>query len=471
MKDPPRIILNVVLILVILSGAGFAANKLRLWLRKPEQKEPRRIVPRVLAPPLEPRVNRHVEIGGFGSARPQVRLKIIPQVTGTLIEKAPDFLTGKYVGKEQMLLRIDPTDYHLAVERAEKHVELLNAQLDRLNQEEKNLQQSERIESERRDVAKRKVSRILQLLETGAASDDELDRVKEALLARRAQFQNMTNQLALIGPLRSQLRAELGAARVELKQAQTNLQRCTILSPVTGRVLSCLVEVGERVLAGANCGEIYGTDIMEVPVSISAGDLQWLDRELIDLFKQDQHLPSDESIRAEVRWLGQGLGQLVTWQGHLERIEAGLEAETRTATLIVRVINPQPGSARPSTEGKPILEMNMFCKVTIFGKMLPKVYVLPRRAILADGSVYVVVDGHLEKRQIEVSRLAGEEAMILPGGSLDDGTRVVVGPMGKPVVGMAVEALDSLQDEQKEEPPTSQPHSPAAQTSQEQGEQ
>jgi len=470
MKDTPRIILNVVLVLAILAGATYGANKLGLWRRDLDLKEPRRIVPRVLAPPLQPRVNRHVEIRGFGSARPHVRLKIIPQVTGTLVEKAPDFLTGKYVGKGQVLLRIDPTDYQLAVERAEKRIELLNAQLGRLSREEKNLQQSERIEVERRDVAKRKVSRILQLLETGAASDDELDRVREALLARRAQLQNISNQLALIGPSRSQLRAEIAAAGVELRQAQTNLQRCTILSPVTGRVLSRLVEVGERVLAGANCGEIYGTDIMEVPVSISAGDLQWLDRESIDLFKQGRHLPSDESVRAEVRWLGQGLGQSVTWQGYLERIEAGLEAETRTATLIVRVINPQSGSARPSNDGKPMLEMNMFCKVTVFGKKLSKVYVLPRRAILADGSVYVVVDGRLEKRQIDVSRLAGEEAMILPGGSLDDGDRVVTGPIPAPVVGMAVEAADSTDDLQKK-PMTAQPESPAVETSEQQAEQ
>ena len=463
MKDSPRIILNVVLILVILSGAGFAANKLGLWIRKPEQKEPRRIVPRVLAPPLQPRVNRHVEIRGFGSARPRVRLKIIPQVTGTLVEKAPDFLTGKYVGKGQVLLRIDPTDYLLAVERAEKRIELVNAQLGRLSQEEKNLQQSERIEAERRDVAKRKVSRILQLLEAGAASDDELDRAKEALLARRAQLQNISNQLALIGPLRSQLRAEIAAAGVELRQAQTNLQRCTILSPVTGRVLSRLVEVGERVLAGANCGEIYGTDIMEVPVSISAGDLQWLDRESIELQQQGTGASQAEPIAAQVSWTRPGTLQSVTWDGCVERIEAGLEAETRTATLVVRVVNskgngssgagpssvsPAAGDGPPPNDGKPMLEMNMFCDVTVLGKKLPRFYVLPRRAILPDGNVYVVVDGRLEKRSVRVARLIGEQATILPDGGLQDGDRVVTGPIPAPVVGMAVEAVDSQQAEQ-----------------------
>ncbi|NIA20612.1 MAG: biotin/lipoyl-binding protein [Anaerolineaceae bacterium] len=466
MKTRLRIILTIVLSLAVLVVAGYTARWMATHVKKAEETRPEMVVPQVLAPPLAPRINEHVRITGLGSARPHIRLKIIPQVTGTVIEKAPGFLSGKYVSKGQVLLRIDPTDYLLAVESAEKQVELLNAQLARLNQEEKNLAESEKIEAERRDVAKRKVSRFLQLLESGAASDDELDQVREALLARRAQLQNITNQLALIGPRRSELQAEVAAAQVELRQARTNLQRCTILSPVTGRVLSCLMEVGERVLAGANCGELFGTEIMEVPVSVAAGDLQWLDRELIDLSGQGRRLPSQRSIRAEVLWLGAAAGRPVRWPGYLERIEAGLEAETRTATLIVRVVNPPPGD-----DGKPMLDVNMFCKVTVLGKKLPKVYILPRSAILADGSVYVVEDGRLRKRQVRLSRLAGEEAMILPGGGLNDGDRVVVGPIAKPVVGMVVEALDSPRDKQTEEPPTPGPDEPAAKAPPKQAEQ
>jgi len=86
----------------------------------------------------------------------------------------------------------------------------------------------------------------------------------------------------------------------------------------------------------------------------------------------------------------------------------------------------------------------MFCKVTIAGRRVPRAFLLPRQAILPDGSVYVVNAGRLHQKPVRPARLTGEEAMLLPGGGIEAGDRVIVGYVPKPVPGMKVEAVDSL---------------------------
>lgn len=454
-----RVLLNIVLSLVVLAVAGLLVYLLFVHRTRPEQRKGGKVIPKVLAPPIRPRLNYRVEIVGYGSARPRVQLEITPQVGGIVVEKAPNFLSGKYVRKGQVLFRIDRTDYDLSVKRAERRIDLIKAQLSQLVQEQKNLTESRKIESERVELAGEQLKKAVKLLEKNAASENEVDLARETLLVRKSQLQKILNSLALIRSQRRRLDAELASAGAELDQAKVNLDRCTLRSPVTGRVLESRIEVGQTARAGGVCGKIYGTDVMEVPVSVLATDLEWLDPELLELCKHGD-LPKNPSrrIKARVEWRRSKNAGPITWVGCVERIEAGLEAKTRTATLVVRVKNPELNN--PDGAAVPMLETNMFCKVTIAGRKVPGAYVLPREAILPDGSVYVavkaaprieflwygkakvVIDYRLHKRPVSVARFTNEEAIILPDGGISESDRVVIGPVAKPVIGRKVKPVD-----------------------------
>ncbi len=428
MKMKPRILLNIVLSILVLAVAGSAVWLLLAYSRQPARRVRPKVIPKVLAPPIKPALERSVEIIGYGSARPHVQLTITPQVTGIVVAKADNFLSGKYVRKGDVLFGIDRTDYDLAVRRAESRIDLLKAQIDRLEQEQKNLTESERIETGLVKLADEQLRKVKRLLEIKAGSENEVDLARETLLGRQRQLQGILSQLALIGPQRRQLAAELASAGVESAQARVNLGRCTITSGVSGRVLNCRVEVGQLVQAGGNCGEIYGSGIMELPISVPATELNWL----LGIDNRDATAEKFDHIKALVKWQQ---SDSVTWSGYLDRIEAGLEAKTRTATLVIRVQNPPPGNA------KEMLKANMFCKAVIVGKTIPKVYVLPRGAILPDGSVYVVVAGRLRSKPVKVARYTGKEVLILPGGGISDGDRVVTGAIVKPVIGMKIKPV------------------------------
>lgn len=467
MRD--KVVANVVLALVVACVAGAIAGYLLWAKRKPKHQAPKKLVPRVLAPVIEPIVDEHVEIVGHGSVRPRVRLEIIPEVSGKVVYRNPNFFSGKTVRKDEILFKIDRTDYEQALRTAKAALALLNAQLKTLDQEKNNLTESEKIERRRLKIAKEKLQRVLELKARGTATDNEVDSAVEVSLSREAALRTILNQLALLGPRRLELEAQIASARAQADQAQTALDRATFPSPVTGRVIDCKLAVGERVQVGSVCGEIYGTELMEVPVSIPAGDLRWMDEKHLAARMRSSATTQPEGdgsssrteepaggpgrIQARVEWLEAGGPGREAWLGCVDRVEAGLEAQTRTATLVVEVRN-----GPPLNSGRGMLDLNMFCKVTVTGRKVAKAFVLPRRAVLPDQSVYIVADGKLARREVTVARYSGEEAMILPGGGVREGQRVCIGFVPKPVLGMSVQAIDSL------EAPTRPPDGGAAAT-------
>ena len=59
-----------------------------------------------------------VTVTAFGTVRPRKQLDITPQVSGVVLEVSPNLISGGFVAEGELLLRIDPRDYELAVERA-----------------------------------------------------------------------------------------------------------------------------------------------------------------------------------------------------------------------------------------------------------------------------------------------------------------------------------------------------------------
>jgi len=430
-----RILVNVAIAVVALAGAGLGARWMIANRPETEVRRPARVVPTVVAPRIYAETHYRAKIIGYGSARARVRLQIIPQVTGEVTDKAPNLLSGQYVRKGQMLFQIDQTDYKLARDSARRNIDLLKTKLRLLYQEKTNKLASRKIETDRLALAEAQLKKAKTLLDRGAGTENEVDSAEETALSRRLQVRLLDNQLALLTHQRAQLEAEIAVAQVQLARAQTDLDRTTIRSPIAGRVLSSSAERFQRVQVGSVCCELYGVKVMEIPISIPADDLSWIEENL--LVPGPAQAKPKKKIDATVHWNVPGNGRVVSWPGaFLQRIESGLEAETRTARLVIQVDNPAPES------GKPVLDLNKFCKVVVDGKIIPKVFLLPREAIQPDGTVFMVTDGKLARRAVQVARFTDETAYVLPGGGLEDGDRVVIRYIPRPVVGTKVRVVD-----------------------------
>jgi len=461
-----RRIVNAVLALVVLGAAGGAAVLLVASRTPPEQQPAPKVVPKVVAPPIEPvAADYRVQLVGFGSARPADRVRVAPQVSGHLTYVAPEFDNGLFAKQDQVLLRIDTTDYEQAWWLALSRMEEIDAQLANLEREATNLAESLRIEDERLALANEERTRAEELFRRNVASESELDAAREQQLARRLQVRTLRNQLALIDPRRRQLEAARLSALTELDKADTALQRCVVRSPLTGRVLSKSVEVNDLVVANAVCGEVYGLARMEVPVSVPAEDLNWVEPDLLEACRKGR-IDEQRRIEATVEWPATGGRQgerlnVKQWDGCVRRVEAGLEEQTRTAVLVVCVQNP-PADTGFATDGAPLedlLDLNMYCRVMVRGRRAPGAFLLPRRAIQPGPAVYVIErdaedQDRLVVREVRVARYTDDQALVLPGGALQPGDRVITSVLPKAIPGMRVDVVNPGGAADRETPST-----------------
>lgn len=250
---------------------------------------------------------------------------------------------------------------------------------------------------------------------------------------------NAEHLLALSGPQIEQAEATLAVAHADLKTAELQLGKMRLSTPFDGHVMNSTLDLGEFVTAGQETASLYGTAVVEIPVAVPLDELRWLPMLSPEHLSPTLHTPAqpDSALpAATAHW--QSGGRDYMWQGEAVRWEAGLDAATRTMTLVIEVRDPW-ASFRPGEH--PALQPGMFCRVEIAGKALSGAVVVPRTALHDGDMVFLAEDGHLARREVRVARFRHDEAILSAG--LQQGDKLVVSVLSAPVVGMKLRALEA----------------------------
>jgi RND family efflux transporter MFP subunit len=323
-----------------------------------------------------------------GEIRARTDIDIVAQVGGKIVWVSPEFTEGGSVEPGVSLLRIEDTDYRLALSEAEAR------------------------------VAEARV-RVEQAL-------------ADADVARK-QLRNEANpsDLALKKPQVAEARARLDAAVAQLEQARLNLERTAIDLPFAGRLVDTRVDIGQYVVPGSVVGRAFGTEMVETRLSLNNAQLAALGLPIGYTAPPGEGLPVQ--LRAEVA------GREHQWEGELVRLDASIDPGTRMLYGIAEVVDPY--GANVSEYGMP-LAVGLFVTATIEGRQLPTAHVIPRSALRAGDLVYLVNDQErLEVRNVEVLHANDVQAVI--GSGLEAGERAIISPIRNPVQGMALIALES----------------------------
>lgn len=187
-------------------------------------------------------------IAANGRVQPVIEVKIAPEVSGEIVELP--IKEGDYVEKGQLLVRIKPDTYISVKERIEASVNSSKAQLQQIEAQLKNAQQT--------------YERQKQLFGQQAISASEYETAESAYNALVAQKQN-----ALFG---------IKSAEASLKEANEELMKTTIFAPSAGTISKLNVEIGERVVGTA---QMAGTELlrladlteMEVRADVNENDI------------------------------------------------------------------------------------------------------------------------------------------------------------------------------------------------------
>lgn len=209
---------------------------------------------------------RHVE--STDNAYVQAPLvQITPLVDGTVVEVLADDTDRVAAG--QLLVRLDPTDARLALQRSQaalaqavrelRVLRAMDGSLDAMTQAKRAEVERHRAEVARAvdDVARRRA-----LIDSGAISDEQMKHAEATLAAARSALaaaqsaqaaaeQQALGNLALSEGTRIDAHPNVQRAAAALREAWLALRRSELQAPQAGQVARRTVQVGQHVSAGA----------------------------------------------------------------------------------------------------------------------------------------------------------------------------------------------------------------------------
>jgi len=317
--------------------------------------------------------NLSLKINSQGTLQAKRQITLTSEVSGKVMTLSPAFVAGGTFEAGEVLVKIDPADYQVAVARAQANLASAQAQLD--------------LEQAKSDQAKKDWQSFGK---TGTPSD-----------------------LLLNIPQLDGAKAGLKAAKADLMKAQRDLEKTEIKAPFNGTVMSKSVDLGQFVGMAGGVGVIAGTDVAEVRLPLSNDALQKLNLMNRSLTKE----PLTVSFFDE--------SEMLVSDGLIKRIESSKDARTLMNYAVAEI-------EQPMTKG---LLFNSFLLAEITGSTFESVFPIPTAWMMPNNQLAVYNDGGtLAIKTVEVIHKTNDYFYVNIG--IDSQDHIITTPIQAPIEGM-----------------------------------
>jgi RND family efflux transporter MFP subunit len=262
-------------IILAAAGVSYALSQMKPEAPETESEKPD---PLVEVMQLETS-SESFRIRSQGTVRPRTQTVLSAEISGAIVSISPKFVAGGIFAPDDVLMRIDPTDYSVAVDKAEALVKQRQIEYDG---SKKLRSQGYRAESEYASAA-----------------------------------------------------AALSSAQAELVRARRNLERTFIRLPYEGMVLTKDSDVGQFVTPGTKLGVVFATDLAEIRLPLTDVDLAF-----VDLPTAADVTPAGAVEGPEVVLTATQQGQRRSWTAHIVRSEGVVDERSRVTYAVARVVDP-----------------------------------------------------------------------------------------------------------------------------------
>lgn len=382
-------IVKIVAPILVLIASIFFVKTLIAAKPKPEKKEPEaRLISLFVDKVKSEEVTLNVR--SQGEVKAKTEIDIISQVSGQIVEISDNFAEGAEFKENTTLIKIDDTDYKLALISAEARLATAKVALER-------------------ELANSKIKEQQWKLKKSTVKPSDY---------------------ALNKPQVAEVKALIRAAEADLQKARLNVARTQIKIPFNGRVKSEDIGLGQYVSAGKVLGRVFATDIVEIKLPLTDTQLSELNIPIGFTAKSDN---------APTVLLTTLVGKnLQTWKGKIVRTNASLDQQTRLVYAIAEVQNPYQAN---SSSDSP-LAVGMYVNADISKPNSQIALSVPRNALHKEDKVYVINnDSKLEIRTVDVLSTNAEKVLVASG--VSEGENVVTSSFsGTAIDGMEVIALE-----------------------------
>ena len=419
-------------------------------------------------------------------------LTVGAEVTGRILKKSEATRSGTFVNQGDVLFEVDPVNYQLDQQRLQARVDQATQELRAIEVDLQNGASLLMLAQEDNELQKEHLERVKTAAARKAASEAELDNAARQELTSRNAVQMQQNQLNTLAQTKKTKEAALKLAEAELQRTRVDLERCHILSPITGRIVDDMKEEGDYVKPGDTLVHISDSSRMEVKCSLKGQELAWIWQHgqqseeppiaTSETSTKTEVTPTEKAVPAsaasstveprkadpfqmpnvpcEIAFEFEGVETV--WDGYLSRYEgSGMDRATRMFPCRVIVDAPEKtrvksldGSAQVSP---PTLLSGMYVTVRIPIDSPIQLLQVPAESMRPGGQIWVVRDGKLKVVSISLVRVDGDLALVRQDKeTLKAQDVVIVSPLASVTDGMPVTVAAELN--------SIPPHSASAET-------
>jgi RND family efflux transporter MFP subunit len=326
-----------------------------------------------------------------GTVKPRTESTLIPEVAGRIIKTSPQFREGAFFEVGAELLRIENSNYQIAVTVAKA-----------------NLSEAKLAFAEENALAEQAARNWQRLGNTTPPTD-----------------------LVLHKPQLARANASVASAEALLKQAQLDLKRTRVIAPYAGRVLEQPVDIGQYVSPGTVLAKIYAVDYAEIRLPLSNRQLEFVD--IPENYRGETESPDQNT---EVTLTVNFGNQKYQWMGTIVRAEGTYDVRSRRLFVVAQVDNPY-GQQDPK---KPPLKVGQYVEAQIKGRLLDKVFVIPRSAV-RENSQILLIDKQNKIQTLRIKAIWEDGQTMVISEGIEEGELLCLTPITFAAQGITVKPL------------------------------
>jgi RND family efflux transporter MFP subunit len=404
-----RIQIIVIAILLITVGLGI------YYLKKttPTHKKMLRKERTVLVDTVTLKKQNHtVTITAHGTVTPAEQSSLRSALESHVLWIHPHLQPGEKVNRDEVLIKLDPTDFIHTLEQAKKDMRIAQSNITKAQGDIVNAEYDYAIESGYQAIAQHEW-KLLEEQHKTAESDKAL--ILRLPHLKKAQAAIATAQAALVAA-----QAEAQKAEIALKQAQRDITRTEIRAPFDAVISERSTARGNRVAKQELLATLIRADEIWVEIPLPTQQLSWIS--FAD--KNREGSPVQLSLHGK------------KWQGEMRYLYPELENDGRRARCIASI--PHPFTQQKETS--PLL-INSFVDVTITAKELENIFIVPRDSLHENNIIWIKEtpdSGESRLTYRSVTPLFTTDKTVILSTGVHEGDQIITSAISAPAPGMKV---------------------------------
>jgi len=380
-------------VLLPLGILGLGAGGLLYLVKTKPVIEPEIIEERiwiVAAMPAEV-TDQSLDLELFGSLVAARDVELRSLVGGEVIEVGENFNEGSILEKGDLLVAVDPFEFQARLDENRAGLIEAKSRLEELIATQKSEQAAL---ARDREILEREVSNVARsqsLSKRGNISTKALDDAKSSLSRQRQTVELRDAQLGILNARIGQQKAVIERLDVGVRRAERDLNNTRLVAPFKGYVAEVSAEFGKNIDARDKVARLIDADQLEARFLLSDSQYGLLVADAAGIIGRP----------VTVIWQSGTTG--LSFVGKVTRLSSEISSTTGGVEVY---------AVLESNKNINLLRPGAFVDIILSGNRYGDVVKLPEYSVFDDNTVYIVKEGRLVPREVEVIARNGGELFV-----------------------------------------------------------